>query len=105
MAISGPISDIIGDYRAFARTQRDRLAARGIDIETLPFEGSYGRTSMEYYDGFVFGFDADPALNIPPVATGGRYDALTRVLGAGTGVPAVGGVIRPALVAQAEGAT
>ncbi len=27
-----PIEDIIGDYRAFAALQRDRLAARGIDI-------------------------------------------------------------------------
>lgn len=36
MAISGPISDIIGDYRAFARRQRDRLATRGIDIASYP---------------------------------------------------------------------
>lgn len=79
------------------------LAARNINVETLTFEAAYGRTSMEYYDGFVFGFSADPALDLPPVATGGRYDALTRVLGNGTGVPAVGGVIRPALVALAGG--
>lgn len=82
----------------------DALSARGVDVETLPFEASYGRTSMEYYDGFVFGFSADPALNLPPVASGGRYDALTTVLGGGTGVPAVGGVIRPDLVAIAEAA-
>jgi ATP phosphoribosyltransferase regulatory subunit len=83
----------------------DALADRDVAVETLPFETSYGRTSMEYYDGFVFGFAADPALNLPPVATGGRYDALTAVLGGGTGVPAVGGVIRPALVIQTEDAT
>ena len=41
---------------------------------------------------------ADPAL--PPVASGGRYDALTAVLGQGRSIPAVGGVIRPGLVAQ-----
>ena len=29
------------------------------------------------------------------MASGGRYDALTRVLGQGRGVPAVGGIIRP----------
>ncbi len=34
----------------------------------------------------------------PPVATGGRYDALTRRLGQGREIPAVGGVIRPDLV-------
>ena len=27
-----PIAEIIGDYRAFAAMQRDRLSARGIDI-------------------------------------------------------------------------
>lgn len=31
-AITDPIADIIGDYRAFTALQRDRLAARGIDI-------------------------------------------------------------------------
>jgi hypothetical protein len=29
---SDPIADIIGDYRAFAAMQRDRLLARGIAI-------------------------------------------------------------------------
>jgi ATP phosphoribosyltransferase regulatory subunit len=82
----------------------ERLAARmqaldaaGIDIATLPFEASFGRTTMEYYDGFVFGFLADGRPDLPPVATGGRYDALTRILGAGREIPAVGGVIRPEL--------
>jgi predicted metalloenzyme YecM len=34
--MSDPISDIIGDYRAFTETQRDRLAVRGIDITPYP---------------------------------------------------------------------
>jgi len=41
---------------------------------------------------------------LPPVATGGRYDALTRVLGQGREIPAVGGVIRPGLLLDLEGA-
>jgi ATP phosphoribosyltransferase regulatory subunit len=41
---------------------------------------------------------------MPPVASGGRYDALTAVLGAGAFIPAVGGVIRPGLVARLKGA-
>ena len=57
---------------------------------------------MEYYDGFVFSF-LGPA-DWPPVATGGRYDALTAQLGGGRSIPAVGGVVRPGLVARAEGA-
>ncbi|RVT85551.1 ATP phosphoribosyltransferase regulatory subunit [Rhodobacteraceae bacterium CCMM004] len=75
----------------------DALSDRGVDIATLEFEASYGRTSMEYYDGFVFGFYAEGRPDLPPVATGGRYDALTRVLGGGRAIPAVGGVIRPGL--------
>jgi predicted metalloenzyme YecM len=31
-----PVGDIIGDYRAFAALQRDRLVARGIDIRPYP---------------------------------------------------------------------
>jgi predicted metalloenzyme YecM len=36
MAKSDPIAEIIGDYRAFAAMQRDRLLARGIDISPYP---------------------------------------------------------------------
>ena len=36
MATSDPIAEIIGDYRAFAALQRDRLLARGIDIAPYP---------------------------------------------------------------------
>lgn len=83
-------------------TRLDALDALGTDTATLPFEASHGRTSLEYYDGFVFSFHAaDPAL--PPVASGGRYDALTAVLGQGRSIPAVGGVIRPGLVARLKG--
>ncbi|GAA3863754.1 ATP phosphoribosyltransferase regulatory subunit [Celeribacter arenosi] len=81
----------------------DALDHAGIDIDTLDFETAFGRTSMEYYDGFVFGFFADTRPDLPPVATGGRYDALTTVLGQGRGVPAVGGVLRPALLRQLGG--
>lgn len=75
----------------------DALENQGIAVDTLMFEASYGRTSMEYYDGFVFGFYAVDHPQLPPVATGGRYDALTRRLGQGAEIPAVGGVIRPDL--------
>ncbi|OSP53515.1 ATP phosphoribosyltransferase regulatory subunit [Pseudoruegeria sp. SK021] len=81
------------------------LRARDIDVDSLDFEAAYGRTTMEYYDGFVFGFSAPGRRDLPPVATGGRYDALTRVLGKGRTIPAVGGVIRPeVLLAVAQNA-
>ena len=52
-----------------------------MNAEDLPFAVSFGRTNMEYYDGFVFGFTAENRPDLPVVASGGRYDALTRVLG------------------------
>jgi ATP phosphoribosyltransferase regulatory subunit len=65
-----------------------------VDVAQIGFEAAYGLTAMEYYDGFVFGFyAAKPGW--PAIASGGRYDALTRVLGQGRAVPAVGGIIRP----------
>lgn len=79
----------------FAR-RLDALSAKGVDVATLPFEASHGRTAMEYYDGFVFSFLGPDQR---PVASGGRYDALTERLGQGRSIPAVGGVIRPALTA------
>ena len=89
---------------AIARLQArlSALAARGIDLAAVGFDASHGRTTMEYYDGFVFTFSA-AAPDLPPVASGGRYDALTRVLGQGKSIPAVGGVIRPGLVADLGG--
>ncbi len=79
----------------------EALEAAGIGVDTLSFEASFGRTTLEYYDGFVFGFLAPRRPDLPPVATGGRYDALTRALG-GRDCPAVGGVIRPALLAALD---
>ncbi|WP_170346897.1 ATP phosphoribosyltransferase regulatory subunit [Ruegeria atlantica] len=78
------------------------LQTRGVDVERLDFEAAYGRTSMEYYDGFVFGFYAEGRPDLPPIATGGRYDALTRQLGNGDEIPAVGGVLRPDLMLEIE---
>lgn len=80
----------------------EALAARGVDVDELPFEGSYGRTTLEYYDGFVFGFYAPDRPDLPVIASGGRYDALTRQLGQGDEIPAVGGVLRPDLMLMLE---
>ncbi|WP_342070021.1 ATP phosphoribosyltransferase regulatory subunit [Yoonia algicola] len=87
----------IGNAVATINARLEALSDRGVDVDSLEFEGSYGRTSLEYYDGFVFGFYATGHPDHPPVATGGRYDALTARLGQGRAVPAVGGVIRPDL--------
>jgi ATP phosphoribosyltransferase regulatory subunit len=88
----------IGDAVTRLDARLEALGDKGVDVTALEFEGSYGRTSLEYYDGFVFGFYAVDRPDLPPVATGGRYDALTAQLGQGRAAPAVGGVIRPDLV-------
>ena len=89
--------------RLSARTEA--LRAQGVDVDQLDFEAGYGRTSMEYYDGFVFGFYAPTRADLPPVASGGRYDALTRRLGKGAEIPAVGAVLRPKLMMELEAAS
>lgn len=117
LAVEGTASEALVALRALAHglpsldaavdryaRRLDALAARGIAPEDLRFEGSFGRTTLEYYDGFVFGALPVGRDDLPPIATGGRYDALTRVLGQGAGIPAVGGIVRPeALLALMEG--
>ena len=74
----------------------DALNAEGIDPSALRFEGGYGQTSMEYYDGFVFGGHLKEYLGAPPIISGGRYDALMHALG-GNSCAAIGGVFRNGL--------
>ena len=91
------LADLARDFQPLwtaVSTLKARTEALGDLAKDAMFEGSYGRTAMEYYDGFVFGF----SLGGQSVATGGRYDTLTRILGNGRGIPAVGGIIRPDLL-------
>jgi ATP phosphoribosyltransferase regulatory subunit len=108
LAVKGTSDVAVSELRGIARdmpalgravdrmaARLDALADRGIAPEGLAFEASFGRTTLEYYDGFVFGALAPGRPDLPPIAGGGRYDALTRALGQGRAVPAVGGMIRP----------
>ena len=49
--MTDPIADIIGDYRAFAAQQRDRLLSRGIDI--APYELSHLCFRVPEWDRYV----------------------------------------------------
>src|SRR5215216_6210951 len=49
--MTDPIEDVLGDYRAFAALQRDRLAARGIDI--APYELSHLAYRVPEWDQYV----------------------------------------------------
>ncbi|WP_371157821.1 ATP phosphoribosyltransferase regulatory subunit [Jannaschia sp. 2305UL9-9] len=99
-----PLRDMAVDLPALGpaadrlEARAEAMARRGLAPETLAFAPARGRTAMEYYDGFVFTLSARGRPGQPPLATGGRYDALTAVLGAGRSIPAVGGVIRPGLL-------
>lgn len=103
------LADLASDMPALApatariQARFAALDAHGIDLSTVRFDASHGRATMEYYDGFTFAFHG-PVASAPPVASGGRYDALTAVLGKGRAIPAVGGIIRPGMLAAMEGA-
>jgi ATP phosphoribosyltransferase regulatory subunit len=118
LAVSGPSGGCLARLRRLTAEAGvditpalERLEARldalnriGIDAEELPFDASFGR-NLEYYDGFVFEILAEGRDDLPPLAGGGRYDAMTARLGAARPVPAVGGMIRPeAALAAREGA-
>ena len=49
--MTDPIAELIGDYRAFTALQRDRLAARGIDI--APYELSHLAVRVPEWDQYV----------------------------------------------------
>ena len=93
----------ISDAVARIEARFAAIGDHGIDPARVIFDASHGRTNMEYYDGFTFSFLANRA-SWSPVASGGRYDALTRVLGKGREIPAVGGIIRAGLIAEMEAA-
>lgn len=49
--MADPIEDIIGDYKAFAAQQRDRVAARGIDV--TPYEVSHICYRVPEWDEYI----------------------------------------------------
>ncbi len=117
LAVSGPAPEAAGRLGRIARAAgvgidpaierfEARLAAleaEGIATSALAFDAAFGR-NLEYYDGFVFELRAPGGAVHPPLAGGGRYDAMTVRLGAARPVPAVGGMIRPEAVLAATGA-
>ena len=49
----------------------DALSELDINVNKIDFEVSFGRTSMEYYDGFVFEMGSINQSDAIPVAQGG----------------------------------
>jgi ATP phosphoribosyltransferase regulatory subunit len=115
LSVTGPAGNALTRLRALTAEGSvditpalDRFEARlaaleraGVDAADLPFDAAFGR-NLEYYEGFVFEITAQGRPDLPPLAGGGRYDAMTRRLGADRAVPAVGAMIRPEAVLAAQ---
>ena len=70
------------------------LLSEHIDTKKVKFQVIYGLTTLEYYDGFVFGFQFE-RRNYPPIAQGGRYDSLcTKISKRGKSIAAIGSMLR-----------
>ena len=100
VAINGSLASTENDLAVISSRNElltglvDQFAARnaalsdsGIDPSQIQFDAGFGRESMEYYDGFVFGFYNQ---NGQVAISGGRYDSLTEILGQGHKIPAIG---------------
>ena len=74
--------------------RRVELLSEHVDTKTVKFQVIYGLTTLEYYDGFVFGFQFDHG-KYPPIAQGGRYDSLCSSLSKkGKSICAIGSMLR-----------
>ena len=72
----------------------DLLEAGKVNLKETEFMVTYGMTTLEYYDGFVFGF-LGKNMRLPPIAQGGRYDRLCQSLAKNeNGLGAIGSMIR-----------
>jgi ATP phosphoribosyltransferase regulatory subunit len=70
------------------------LLSEHVNTRRIKFQVIYGLTTLEYYDGFVFGFQFERG-NYPPIAQGGRYDSLCGTLSQkGKSVCAIGSMLR-----------
>jgi hypothetical protein len=67
--MTDPIADLIGDYRAFTALQRDRLAARGIDI--APYELSHLAVRVPEWDQYVTSGRSSSGTRSPTSRTSG----------------------------------
>ena len=95
-----PLGNELKDVCYNLESRIDAMSELGINMKKLRFLTNLTRTSLEYYDGFVFSISIPGRPHLPPVSQGGRYNALTKVLGKGATIPAVGGIVRPEILAS-----
>ena len=90
------LSDVGKKYRKAIDNFESRvgLLSEYVNTSKIKFQVIYGLTTLEYYDGFVFGFQFDRG-NYPPIAQGGRYDSLCNILSKkGKSLRAIGSMVR-----------
>jgi len=68
------------------------MAMQGLDVSSLSFATRFAR-NLDYYTGFVFEAHDRDTPEAKPLVGGGRYDLLTKTLGASEAIPAVGAAI------------
>lgn len=93
----------ISDALAILDRRFRLMADAGIDLARADFDAAFGR-NLDYYTGFVFEILAASLGPDSPVAGGGRYDGLMRMIGAASDVPAVGAAIHTERLLQAAAA-
>ena len=90
------LADVGKKYRKAIDNFESRvgLLSEHVDTRKIKFQVIYGLTTLEYYDGFVFGFQFERG-NYPPIAQGGRYDSLCSILSQkGKSIRAIGSMVR-----------
>ena len=90
------LSMVGGAFRKAVEHFERRVGFLGEHVNTkkVKFQVIYGLTTLEYYDGFVFGFQFDGG-KFPPIAQGGRYDSLCSSLSKkGKSICAIGSMLR-----------
>ena len=106
LRIAGPASEAETQVRALVKEGRlsigkalerfDRrlalIANAGIALEEAEFAAEFGR-NLEYYTGFVFELWTPGLGTQSPVAGGGRYDELMRMVGSKQDIAAMGAAI------------
>jgi len=110
LAIEGPPRDALASMASVAKAggadiaaaladwsaRLDAFAGMGLPADRMTLSTRFGR-AFSYYDGFLFEVRSAALGEDRPVAAGGRYDGLTRRLGAAKATGgAVGCMVRPA---------
>ncbi len=119
MGISGSADQVLNALRHLAQSSGlklddtlDAISAfhNELSARSMPFwkdaqiSIQFGRR-FDYYDGLVFELVHNSLNTRRPVAAGGRYDGLIGLLSKGqSSMPAIGGVVRPDRIAQAQAA-